>query len=72
MKTIAIIKRTFDPEDYEDIKFQAKGRKIKMKDLAKACGYEYGRFHAILTGHGDGTKVAERLLEKDFEINERN
>ena len=71
MKTRAKLVRYFDGQDYQDIKAQAKERKIKIKYLALQCGYEYKTFHRILTGGGEGTMLAETLLILGFELKER-
>ena len=71
MKTRAKLVRYFEPQDYQDIKAQAKARKENLKHLAFVCGYEYKTFHRILTGHSEGTQLCNALLALGYEIKER-
>lgn len=72
MKTIAVLKRTFEPFDYSRVKEQAKAFGYSMKDLANKCGYKYNHFKRILEGKFDGTDVAEKLLNLGFNLTESN
>ena len=70
MKTYAVLKRIFEPLDYQDVKAQAKIRGITIKELAQDCGHTYKSFHLIMTGHGDGSLIAEQLLGMGFVLRE--
>ena len=70
MKTYAVIKRTLNRIDYEDIKWQAKAKKQHLYSVAEACGITYKKFYRLFDGKTDVSAVVEILLDKGYELRE--